>query len=98
MQNDGQWVFSRSGGMIGKGLEQKSHLPALAVPDETRQPNAVAEIMQFDRDFGIHKHGGNLAMGKFDQHALNAEIENATLTNRALPPTNGNRKYLFGHD
>jgi hypothetical protein len=45
MQNKGQWVFSTSGGMIGKSLKQKTHFPALAVPDEARQPNAVAKVM-----------------------------------------------------
>ena len=49
MQNDGQWVLGRSRRMVGQGLEQKSHLLALAVPDKARQPNAVAEVMQFDR-------------------------------------------------
>jgi hypothetical protein len=66
------------------------------MPDESWQPNAIAEIMQFDRDLGIHRHGRNLAMRKFDEHALDTEIENATLTNRALPTSNGYRKHLVG--
>jgi hypothetical protein len=45
MQNDGQWVLGRSRGMVGQGLEQKSHFLALAVPDKSRQPNAVAEVI-----------------------------------------------------
>jgi hypothetical protein len=98
MQNDGQRVFGGSDGIIGQGREKKAHLLAHAVTDEARQPNAVAEIMQFDRDLGIHKHGRNLILGKFDEHALNTEIEKATLTNRTLPTTNGNRKHLLGFD
>jgi hypothetical protein len=82
--------------MIGKGREKKAHLLPLAVTDEARQPNAVTEVMQFDRDLGIHRHGRNLAMRKFDEHALDTEIENATLTNRALPTSNGYRKHLVG--
>lgn len=52
MQNDGQWVLDCSRGMVGQGREQKSHLLALAVPDKSRQPNAIAEVMQFDRHLG----------------------------------------------
>lgn len=52
MQNDGQWVLDCSRGMVGQGRERKSHLLALAVPDKSRQPNAVAEVMQFDRHLG----------------------------------------------
>lgn len=52
MQNDGQWVLGRSRGMAGQGREQKSHLLALAVPDKSRQPNAVAEVLQFDGHLG----------------------------------------------
>ena len=82
--------------MIGKGRKQKAHLLALAVPDKTRQPNAIPKIMQFDRDLGIHRHGRNLSLRKFDKHPLNTEVEHATLTNRALSTTNGNRKHLLG--
>ena len=98
MQNDGQWVFGGSGGVIGQGREQKSHLLAHAVPDKARQPNAVSEVMQFDKNLGVHMHGRNLILGKFDKHTLNTEIEKATLTNRTLSTTNGNRKYLLGFD
>jgi hypothetical protein len=82
--------------MIGKGRKQKAHLLALAVPDEARQPNAIPKIMQLDRDLGIHRHRRNLSLGKFNEHPLNTEVEHATLTNCALPTTNGNRKRLLG--
>jgi hypothetical protein len=94
MKNDGQWMFDCPGGMIGEGREQKSHFLALAMPDEARQPNAVAEVMQLDRDLGIRMHRRNLPVGKFDEHALDAKIEHATLTHCALPATNGYGKHL----
>jgi hypothetical protein len=43
-------------------------------------------------------HGRNLTVGKFDEHPLNTEIENATPTNKSLPTTNGNRQHLVGLD
>jgi len=84
--------------MIGQSREQKAHLLALAMPNEPRQPDAVTEVMQFDRHLGPRTHGRNLAVGKFDKHALRAEIEHTALTDRALPTTNGHWKHLGRFD
>ena len=94
MQHNGQRVFGSSGGMIGQGREQKAHLLPITMPDKARQPNAVTEVMQFDRHLGFPTYGRNLAVGKFDEHALRTEIEHTALTHRALPTTNGHRKHL----
>jgi hypothetical protein len=94
MQNNGQRMFGHSGGMLGQGRKEKTHLLPLSMSNEARQPNAVAEIMQFDRDPGIHRHRRNLPDWKFGEHAMNTEIEEATLTHGALPTTNGNRKHM----
>lgn len=98
MQNDGQWVLGPSRGMIAQGGKQKSHLLALAMPDKSRQPNAVAKVMQFDRHLGTLQHRRNLVVGKFNEHALRTEIEHTALTHRVLPTTNGYRKHLVGFD
>ena len=98
MQNNGQWVLGPSRGMIGQGGEQKSHLLALAMPDKSRQPNAVAEVMQLDRHLGPRTHGRNLVVGKLNEHALRTEIEHTALTHRVLSKTNGYRKHLVGFD
>ncbi|GJL69033.1 MAG: hypothetical protein NPIRA06_16680 [Nitrospirales bacterium] len=91
MQNDGEWVLGPSCGMIGQGGEQKSHLLALAMPDKSRQPNAVTEVMQFDGHLGPSQHWRDLIVGKFNEHALMTEIEHTTLTHRVWSTTNGYR-------
>jgi hypothetical protein len=98
MQNNGQWVFGRSGGMCGQCREQKSHLPAVTVPDEARQPNTVAKVMQLDGNPGIHSHRRHLTVGKFDEHALDTQIESPAMTHGTLSTTNGNRKHLVELD
>jgi len=98
MQHNSQRMFGHPGGMIGKGRKEKTYLLALSMPDETRQPNAVAEVVQLNRDLGIHRHGRNLPARKFSEHAVNTEIEKATLTHCALPTTNGHRKYMLEFD
>ncbi len=75
MENDGQRMFGHSGGMLGKGRKEKTHLLPLSMSNEARQPNAVAEVMKFDRDLGIHRNLRNLPDWKFGEHAMHTEIE-----------------------
>ena len=96
MQNNGQWVLGPSSGMIAQSGKQKSHLLALAMPDKSRQPNAVTEVMQFDGHLGPPQDRRDLVVGKFHEHALRTEIEHTALTQRVLSTTNGYRKHLVG--
>jgi hypothetical protein len=80
--------------MFDERWKQKTHFPAVAMPDKAGQPNAITGIMQFHRDLGIHRDGRNLAIGKFNEHALHAQVKNPPLTYRALPTSNRYRKHL----
>src|SRR5680860_587565 len=98
MQKNSQWVLGPSRGVIAQGGKQKSHLLSHAMPDKSRQPNAVTEVMQFDGHLGPPQHRRNLVVGKFNEHALRTEIEHTALTHRVLSTTNGYRKHLVGFD
>jgi len=54
MKDNGERVLDVAFGLSSERREVEAHFLAHSVSDHAWQPNAIAQIMQFDGYFGIH--------------------------------------------
>lgn len=55
MEHDSQRVLDLAFGLVGQSRKMEAYFVAHAMSDKSRQPNAIAKVMEFDGHSGIHR-------------------------------------------